>query len=101
MPRRQVNHQRSARKAIESQDRKLAKWNSFKLEYDNLKAERAKLREEITELDSKVANRDISKKQHAKEFRMRLTKAGEISRRMVEVIGEMAKLGKIPEDRPS
>jgi cell division protein FtsB len=97
MPRRQVRSRRHTPKPIESQDRKLARWNKFRLEYDSLKAERAKLREEITGLDSKVASRDISKKQRDKEFRLKLARAGEISRRLAEVIGEMAKLGKIPE----
>jgi predicted RNase H-like nuclease (RuvC/YqgF family) len=81
------------------QDKKLAKLEKFGLEYNSLKAERAKLRDEITELESKVANKDISKKEHSKEYRIRLSRASEISRRIAEVVGEMAKLGRIPEDR--
>jgi hypothetical protein len=97
MPRRQVRSQGHTPKPVESEEKKLAKWNKFRLEYDNLKAERAKLREEITGLDSKAASGDISKKQRDKEFRLKLARAGEISRRIAEVIGEMARLGKIPE----
>jgi cell division protein FtsB len=98
MPRRQARSQRHAPKHVESQDKRLGKLNKLTIEYDNLKAERAKLREEIAGLDSKVASGDISKKRHDKEFRLKLARAGEISRRIAEVIGEMAKLGRIPED---
>jgi cell division protein FtsB len=98
MPRRQVRSQRHAQKPVELQDKKLGKLNKFTGEYDNLKAERAIIRAEITGLDSKVASGAISKKQRDKEFRLKLARAGEISRRIAEVIGQMAKLGKIPED---
>jgi predicted nucleic acid-binding Zn-ribbon protein len=99
MSRKQVKSRSRAPKAEESPDKKLAKLEKFELEYDSLKAERAKLRDEITELDSKVANKKISKKQHTKEYRIRLSKAAEISRRLAQVVGEMARLGKIPADR--
>jgi hypothetical protein len=97
MPRTQIRSKGHAPKPVNSEDKKLAQWNKFRLEYDNLKTERAKLREEITGLDSKVTSGEISKKRSDKEFRLRLVRAGDISRRIAEVIGEMAKLGKIPE----
>jgi hypothetical protein len=98
MPRRQVKSKRRTIKPIESQEKKLAKWNKLKLEYDGLKAERAKLRDEIAGLDSRVSEGDISKKQRDKEFRVKLTGTSEISRKIAQIIREMAKLGKIPED---
>jgi ribosomal protein L29 len=98
MTRRQVRSRRHTPRPVESQERKLVKLNKLRVEYDNLKAERTKLREEIAELDSKVATGDISKKQRDKEFRLKLARAGGISRRIAEVIGEMARLGKIPEN---
>jgi archaellum component FlaD/FlaE len=101
MPRRQTEAEGQKQGPIESQDKKLTNWNKLKLEYDGLKAERAKLREEITELDGKVSNGDMSKKQRDKEFRAKLTGASEISKKIAEVIRKMAKLGKIPEDYQS
>jgi predicted nucleic acid-binding Zn-ribbon protein len=100
MPRRQVKPKGQTIKPIESQEKKLAKWNKLKLEYDSLKAERAKLRDEITGLDRRVSNGDISKKQRDKEFRAKLAGTSEISRKIAQVIREMARLGKIPEDYP-
>jgi hypothetical protein len=82
---------------MESQEKKLAKLDKFRLEYDDLKAERAKLREEIMRLDGRMLSEDLSKKQRDKELRLKLARAGEISRRIAEVIAEMAQLGKIPE----
>jgi len=98
MPRRQVKSKGQTIKPIDSQEKKLAKWNKLKLEYDSLKAERAKLRDEIIGLDNRASNGDISKKQHDKEFRAKLAGTSEISRKIAEIIREMAKLGKVPED---
>jgi hypothetical protein len=44
-----------------------------------------------------MLSEDLSKKQRDKELRLKLARAGEISRRIAEVIAEMAQLGKIPE----
>ncbi len=98
MPRRGVRSQAHTPRPAESQDKRLDKWNKFRLEYDSLKAERAKLREEVTSLDDRAASGDILKKQHDKEYRLKLAKAGELSRRIAKLVGEMARLGKIPDD---
>jgi hypothetical protein len=97
MPNRKVKSRTRTSKPQESQEMRLARLEKFRLEYDDLRAERARLREEITGLDSNVPRRGPSKKQHDQELRQKLAKAGMISRRIAEVIGEMAKLGKIPE----
>lgn len=98
MLRRLLGFRRYKPKPVELEGKKLGKWNKLKEEYDDARQERAKLREEITGLDAKLARGEISDRERDKEFRMRLSKAGELSRRMVEVVGEMAKLGRIPED---
>jgi predicted nucleic acid-binding Zn-ribbon protein len=78
-------------------NRKQKKWDKLKEEFDALRDERNKLRVEIVELDNKLASGEIKERERDKEFRVRLAKAGEISRKLVEVVGEMAELGRMPE----
>jgi predicted nucleic acid-binding Zn-ribbon protein len=98
MLRRLLGFRRFKPKPIELGNRKLKKWNKLKDEFDTLREERSRLREEIGELDQKLARGEIGERERDKEFRLRLSKAGEISRRLVDVVGEMTELGKIPEE---
>lgn len=98
MLRRLLGFRRFRPKPVELENRKLKKWNKLKEEFDTLRNERSRLREEITELDKKLASGEIKERERDKEFRLRLSKAGEISRRLVDVVGEMAALGRIPEE---
>ena len=97
MPGRKAKPRKRTLRPVESQEKRLARLDKFRLEYDNLRAERAKLREEVLGLDRKMSSKELSKRQRDKKLRMKLARAGEISRRLAEVIGEMAKLGRIPE----
>ena len=97
MPGRKTKPRSRTLRPVESPEKRLARLDKFRLEYDNLRAERAKLREEVLGLDRKMSSKELSKRQRDKKLRMKLARAGEISRRLAEVIGEMAKLGRIPE----
>jgi predicted nucleic acid-binding Zn-ribbon protein len=72
------------------------RWEKLRAEYDELKQERSRIREEITEFDNRLTRKEISDRERDKKFRIKLSRAGEISRRIVEVAGEMAKIGKLP-----
>ena len=96
--RRQVKPAKRRKEPLNSEGRNSSKLSKLKSEYDELKKERAGPREEINELDRKLATGAITDRQRDKEFRLKLVRAGELSRRIVQVIGEMAKLGRVPED---
>jgi len=69
-------------------------WQTLNNEYGSLSHERETLREQLTELDVKLAGGQIDVKQRDKEYRMKLSRAAFIARRLNEIRSRAAELGR-------
>ncbi|MFX0067488.1 MAG: hypothetical protein ACFFA1_00590 [Promethearchaeota archaeon] len=71
-----------------------SEWQTLKEEYGSLSRERKNLREQLTELDVKLADGQIDVKQRDKEYRTKLSRAAFIARRLNEIRSRAAELGR-------
>lgn len=71
-----------------------SEWQLLKDEYGSLSDERNTLREQLSELDTKLAGGEIDVKQRDKEYRTKLSRAAFIARRLNEIRSRAAELGR-------
>ncbi|MFX1486319.1 MAG: hypothetical protein ACFFBS_04405 [Promethearchaeota archaeon] len=71
-----------------------SEWRTLKDEFGSLSEERDSLREQLGELDVKLAGGEIDVKQRDKEYRTKLSRAAFIARRLNEIRSRAAELGR-------
>ncbi|MFX0096229.1 MAG: hypothetical protein ACFE7E_00545 [Candidatus Hodarchaeota archaeon] len=71
-----------------------SEWQTLNEEYGTLSDERETLRDQLTELDVKLAGGQIDTKQRDKEYRLKLSRAAFIARRLNEIRSRAAELGR-------